>query len=81
MSKWVSAIEIPEGSLDKTQNVPHGEIRMKKYWSEMTQTWRMLCLPAQYDEDTETVILYCICNMVAVKMKPDGVSGRRETHG
>jgi len=57
MSKWVSAIEIPEGlPYDKTQNVPHGEIRMKKYWSEMTQTWRMCYVytPPQYDEDTET---------------------------
>lgn len=57
MSKWVSAIEIPEGlSYDKTQNVPHGEIRMKKYWSEMTQTWRMCYVytPPRYDIDKNT---------------------------
>ncbi len=54
MSKWVSAIEIPEGlPYDKTQNVPHGEIRMKKYWSEMTQAWRTCYVytPPRYDQD------------------------------
>ena len=56
MSKWVSAIEIPEGlPYDKTQNVPHGEIRMKRYWSEMTQTWRMsyVYTPPQYDQNND----------------------------
>jgi len=56
MSKWVSAIEIPEGlPYDKTQNVPHGEIRMKKYWSEMTQAWRMCYVytPPQYDQNSD----------------------------
>ena len=54
MSKWVSAIEIPEGlPYDKTQNVPHGDISMKKYWSEMTQAWRMCYVytPPQYNEN------------------------------
>lgn len=54
MSRWVSAIEIPEGlSYDKTQNVPHGEIRLKKYWSEMTQTWRKCYVytPPGYDQN------------------------------
>ncbi|HBG57652.1 MAG TPA: esterase [Porphyromonadaceae bacterium] len=57
MSKWVSAIEIPEGlPYDKTQNVPHGEIRMKKYWSEMTQAWRMCYVytPPRYDQDAQS---------------------------
>lgn len=56
MSKWVSAIEIPEGlQYDKTQNVPHGDIRMKKYWSEMTQAWRICYVytPAGYDQNTD----------------------------
>ena len=56
MSKWVSAIEIPEGlSYDKTQDVPHGEIRMKKYWSEMTQTWRVsyVYTPPHYDQNID----------------------------
>ena len=57
MSKWVSAIEIPEGlDYDKTQDVPHGEVRMKKYWSEMTQAWRncYVYTPPMYDQDNET---------------------------
>lgn len=63
MSKWVSAIEIPEGlPYDKTQNVPHGEIRMKKYWSEMTKSWRMCYVytPPQYDQkpDQRYPVLY-----------------------
>ncbi len=56
MSKWVSAIEIPEGlEYDKTQNVPHGEIRLKKYWSEMTQAWRncYVYTPPMYDQDLD----------------------------
>lgn len=56
MSRWVSAIEIPEGlPYDKTQNVPHGEIRMKKYWSEMTGTWRTCYVytPPRYHQDID----------------------------
>jgi len=56
MSRWVSAIEIPEGlPYDKTQNVPHGDIRMKKYWSEMTQSWRMCYVytPPLYDQEND----------------------------
>ncbi len=56
MSRWVSAIEIPEGlPYDKTQNVPHGDIRMKKYWSEMTQSWRMCYVytPPLYDQESD----------------------------
>ena len=55
MSKWVSAIEIPEGlPYDKTQNVPHGEIRLKKFWSDMTQAWRecYVYTPPGYDQNT-----------------------------
>lgn len=54
MSKWVSAIEIPEGlQYDKTQDVSHGEIRLKKYWSEMTKTWRKCYVytPPGYDQN------------------------------
>jgi enterochelin esterase family protein len=55
MSRWVSAIEIPEGlPYDKPQHVPHGDIRMKQYWSDMTQTWRICYVytPPGYDRDT-----------------------------
>lgn len=56
MSRWVSAIEIPEGlPYDKTQDVPHGDIRMKKYWSEMTQSWRICYVytPPMYDQEID----------------------------
>ncbi len=54
MSQWVSAIEIPEGEAGnyyRSQNVPHGEVRERQYWSEITQTWRrcFVYTPAEYD--------------------------------
>jgi enterochelin esterase family protein len=54
MGVWASAIEIPEGAEGnyyRTQNVPHGEVRERQYWSEMTQTWRrcFVYTPAEYD--------------------------------
>ncbi len=54
MSQWVSAIEIPEGAEGnyyRTQDVPHGEVRERQYWSEMTQSWRrcFVYTPAEYD--------------------------------
>ena len=54
MSQWVSAIEIPEGEAGnyyRSQNVPHGEVRERQYWSEITQRWRrcFVYTPAEYD--------------------------------
>ena len=53
MSQWVSAIEIPERGVDyyRTKDVPHGEVRERQYWSEMTQSWRrcFVYTPAEYD--------------------------------
>lgn len=75
MSRWVSAIEIPEGlPYDKTQNVPHGDIRMKKYWSEMTQSWRMCYVytPPCMIRRTTNVTRFYICSMVGVRMKQAG---------
>ncbi|MDR0954553.1 MAG: esterase [Rikenellaceae bacterium] len=56
MSKWVSAIEIPEASgaeYYKVQDVPHGEVRERQYWSEITQSWRrcFVYTPAEYDQN------------------------------
>jgi enterochelin esterase family protein len=61
MSKWVSAIEIPEGlPYDKAQNVPHGDIRLKKYWSEMTKAWRACYVytPPGYDDEKNAKVRY-----------------------
>ncbi|MDR2910149.1 MAG: esterase [Bacteroidales bacterium] len=54
MGAWVSAIEIPEGeAYDKPQNVPHGEVRERQYWSDITQSWRrcFVYTPAEYDSN------------------------------
>lgn len=48
-----SGIEIPEAGVDYylEKNVPHGEVRMQRYWSELTQTWRICYVytPAEYE--------------------------------
>ncbi|MBQ1693812.1 MAG: esterase, partial [Bacteroidales bacterium] len=50
-----SAIEIPEVGVDfyLPQDVPHGEIRMQRYWSDLTQSWRTcyVYVPAEYDQN------------------------------
>ncbi len=50
-----SGIEIPEEGVDYylENNVPHGEVRMQRYWSDLTQTWRICYVytPAEYDLD------------------------------
>ena len=50
-----SAIEIPEVGVDfyLPQDVPHGEIRMQRYWSELTQSWRTcyVYVPAEYEQN------------------------------
>ena len=50
---WSSGIEIPEAGVDYylEKEVPHGEVRIQKYWSELTQAWRTcyIYLPPDYD--------------------------------
>ena len=52
-----SAIEVPEPGVDfyAIKDVPHGEIRSKRYFSNVTNTWRRLYVytPAGYDADTD----------------------------
>lgn len=52
-SRWQSGIEIPEVCVDYylDKDVPHGEVRMQRYWSELTQSWRVcnVYVPAEYD--------------------------------
>jgi enterochelin esterase family protein len=52
-----SGIEIPEAGVDfyHQKDVPHGEVRMQRYWSDLTQTWRICYVytPAEYDFSTE----------------------------
>jgi enterochelin esterase-like enzyme len=50
-----SAIEIPEAGVDfyTVKDVPHGDIRSKRYFSKVTNSWRRLniCTPPGYDKD------------------------------
>jgi enterochelin esterase-like enzyme len=52
-----SAIEIPEKGVDfyTVKDVPHGEIRSKRYFSKLTNSWRHLNVytPPGYDKDTD----------------------------
>ncbi len=51
-----SGIEVPESGVDfyAIKDVPHGEIRSRRYFSNVTNTWRRLHVytPAGYDADT-----------------------------
>jgi enterochelin esterase-like enzyme len=52
-----SAIEIPETGVDfyTVKDAPHGDIRSKRYFSKVTNSWRRLYIytPPGYDKDTE----------------------------
>lgn len=54
MSRMASGIEIPEAGVDfylPKKDVPHGDIRSKIYYSEITGQWRraFIYVPAEYD--------------------------------
>jgi enterochelin esterase-like enzyme len=59
-----SAIEIPEKGVDfyTLKNVPHGDIRSKRYFSKYTNSWRQLYIytPPGYDskQDKKYPVLY-----------------------
>lgn len=48
-----SGIEIPEAGVDYylEKDVPHGEVRIQRYWSELTKAWRTcyVYIPAEYE--------------------------------
>ena len=50
-------VEVPEPGIDfyDINNVPHGEVRMKWYYSKVTNAWRraLIYTPPDYDNDTE----------------------------
>ncbi len=58
MSRNASGIEIPFKGDDyyAVKNVPHGEIRMKRYYSTVFNTWKRFFIytPAGYDENAAT---------------------------
>lgn len=52
-----SGIEIPEVNVDfyLDRDVPHGEVMMQRYWSELTGKWRVcyVYVPAGYDTELD----------------------------
>lgn len=58
MGKWVSGIEIPEGSEGDyyaVKDVPHGNVSRSKYYSDIRDEWRecMVYTPAEYDKNPD----------------------------
>lgn len=65
MGRMASGIEIPnkEGDFYALKNVPHGDIRVKKYFSRATNSWREMYVytPPGYDNATEKYpVLYLL---------------------
>jgi enterochelin esterase-like enzyme len=56
MGRMASGIEVPftGDHYYEVRNVPHGDIRMKRYYSSVTNTWRKFYIytPAGYDENS-----------------------------
>src|SRR5690606_27434528 len=66
MGRMVSAIEIPSrnGEFYALKDVPHGDIRIKHYFSKVTFDWRSMYVytPPGYDTDTQNTypVLYLL---------------------
>ncbi|MDR6562384.1 MULTISPECIES: alpha/beta hydrolase-fold protein [unclassified Arcicella] len=65
MSRQASGIEIPykEGGFYALKEVPHGDIRIKKYFSKASNSWREMYVytPPGYDKSTEKYpVLYLL---------------------
>jgi enterochelin esterase-like enzyme len=57
MGRMASGIEIPykDGGFYALKDVPHGDVRVKKYYSKVTNSWReaYIYTPPGYDNSTE----------------------------
>ena len=65
MGRMASGIEIPdkEGDFYALKNVPHGDLRLKKYFSKASNTWRELYVytPPGYDQSNDKYpVLYIL---------------------
>lgn len=60
MGRMASGIEIPfaGGGYYATRNVPHGDIRIKKYFSRVTNSWRQCYIYTPPDYDSNLVAKY-----------------------
>ena len=58
MGRMASGIEVPEKGVDyyDLKDVPHGEVRRKLYWSDITQAWRQCYVytPPGYEQNTNS---------------------------
>ena len=63
MGRMASGIEIPfaGGGYYALKDVPHGDIRIKRYFSTVTNSWRQFYIytPPGYDANTKKNILCC----------------------
>jgi enterochelin esterase family protein len=62
-SRWSSGIEVPEPGVDfyHARNVPHGEVRVRPYFSKVANAWRQAYIytPPGYDgSNTRYPVLY-----------------------
>ncbi len=65
MGRMASGIEIPsrEGEFYAVKNVPHGDVRIRRYFSEVTNSWRRMYVyaPPGYDASNEDYpVLYLL---------------------
>lgn len=66
MGRMAAGIEIPSrnGEFYALRDVPHGEVRMKRYYSEVFHEWRRFYIytPAEYDQnpDKKYPVLYLL---------------------
>src|SRR5690606_21682159 len=66
MGRMASGIEIPsrEGDFYALKNVPHGDVRMRRYFSNVTNSWRRMYVyaPPGYDTSTDKAypVLYLL---------------------
>ncbi|MGW1454895.1 alpha/beta hydrolase-fold protein [Salegentibacter agarivorans] len=65
MGRMASGIEIPsrEGEFYALKDVPHGDVRIKRYFSEVTNSWRRMYVyaPPGYDTSNEDYpVLYLL---------------------
>ncbi len=60
MGRMASGIEIPfaGGGYYATRNIPHGDIRIKKYFSRVTNSWRQCYIYAPPDYDSNLTVKY-----------------------
>ncbi|MBO2544107.1 esterase [Salegentibacter sp. BDJ18] len=65
MGRMASGIEIPsrEGEFYALKDVPHGDVRIRRYFSEVTNSWRRMYIyaPPGYDaSDEDYAVLYLL---------------------